>query len=149
MNTERKDAKHPVTDTQERHATGKAARDEQTEAKMGGNKELKDNWEETRKALRKDHAQLTDADLELKPGREQETIDRVGQRLKKSPEDARRLVDETARRYQKAGQESPAPKGASHTQATHNGHKETPEASESKLGKNTPRDEQHRKEPQA
>ena len=146
MSTERKDAKQTATETGERYQTGKCARDEQTESTIGGTNEFKDNWEETRKAPRKDHGQLAEADLELKPG-QQEIIDPVGSRSNKSPEEARRLVQDTARRYQKSAPDATSRTGT-YTQATHNGHKEAPEASERNAHQDTPKD-QHQNKPRA
>lgn len=66
-----------------------------------GNKNLNENWRETKAELKKNFNQLTEEDLELKPGREQEMIDRISQRLKKTPEEANRLVRDTAKRFQR------------------------------------------------
>lgn len=149
MSTERKDTKHPVTDTQDRHATGKDARDEQTGATMGGLRELKDNWGETKNELRKDYHQLTEADLELKPGREQETIDRLGQRLNKTPEEAMKLVQDIAQRNHKVTQNSSASTVGTHTHGMQGGNRDMPEAAERKSRRDTPIDEQPKKKPQA
>ncbi|MBS1570415.1 MAG: hypothetical protein JST45_13385 [Bacteroidetes bacterium] len=99
MATERKDA-NTATATQERYQTGSQARDEQSPGMANGNKNLNENWRETKAELKKNFNQLTEEDLELKPGREQEMIDRISQRLKKTPEEANRLVRDTAKRFQ-------------------------------------------------
>lgn len=145
MSTERKDL--PVTDTQERHATGKDARDEQTGTRIGGLRELKDNWGETKNTLRKDYHQLTEADLELKPGHEQETIDRVGKRLNKSPEEALRLVQDTARNNRKPVHNSSASTVGTPTHGMQHGHRDMPEASERKARRDAPMDELKKKNP--
>ncbi|MEO5584822.1 MAG: hypothetical protein ABIQ75_05155 [Flavobacteriales bacterium] len=149
MSTERKDTNHPVTDGQDRHTTGKDARDERTGGTIGGLRELKDNWGETKNELRKDYHQLTEADLELKPGREQETIDRLGQRLHKTPEEAMKLVQDIAQRNRKPMHNSSASTAGTHTQGLHHGHRDMPEAAERKNRRDTPMDEQPKKEPQA
>lgn len=149
MSTERKDTNHPVTDMKDRHATGKEARDEQTGATIGGLRELKDNWGETKSELRKDYHQLTEADLELKPGREQETIDRLGQRLHKTPEEAMKLVQDIAQRNRKPMHNSSASTAGTHTHGLDNGHRDMPEAAERKNRRDTPMDEQPKKKPQA
>lgn len=138
MSTERKDAGHPATDAQGRHATGKDARDEQSGIAWGGLRELKDNWGETRNELRRDHRELTDADLDLRPGREQETIDRVGQRLKKTPEEALRLVQDVAQRHRKPARNSPGSTVGTQTQGMHKGQRDLPEAAERKARRDAP-----------
>lgn len=99
MATERKDV-NTAAGAQERYQTGNQARDEQSPEMTNANKQLNDNWREAKAELKKNYSQLTEQDLELKPGREQEMIDRISQRLKKTPEEANRLIRDTAKRFQ-------------------------------------------------
>jgi uncharacterized protein YjbJ (UPF0337 family) len=99
MSTERNNESH--TATEQRYATGKSARDEQTATELRGFKGLIENWTEAKGELRRKYGQLTEQDLDLKPGKEQETIDRVGKRLNKTPQEARNLVQEVVDRFQK------------------------------------------------
>lgn len=149
MSTERKENSNTATQAQDRYQTGKGARDEQTSATLEGNKHLNENWRQTKDTLRKEYSQLTEEDLELKPGREQETIDRVGKRLKKTPEEARRIVQDTAKRFQQGQGNSAASTVGTHTPGTHNGHKDMSEAAEREARRNTPRDEDRNQKPQA
>lgn len=100
MSTERKEGVNTATQNQERFQTGKEARDEQTKATLHGGKPLNERWHETKAELKKKFQALTEEDLELKPGGEQETIDRIGKRLKKSHQEAEQLVRDTAKRFQ-------------------------------------------------
>ena len=149
MSTERKENRNTATQAQDRDQTGKEARDEQSDTKLGGNNNLNENWRQTKDSLRKEYDQLTEEDLQLKPGHEQETIDRVGKRLKKTPQEAMQLVQDTARRFQQKQGNSAASTVGTHTEGTHKGHKDMPEAAEREARRNTPRDEDRRQKPQA
>ena len=149
MSTERKEERNPATTTQGRYNTGKEARDEQSGATLEANKHLNQNWQQTKDSLRKDYSQLTEQDLELRPGHEQETFDRVGRRLNKTPEEATRLVQDVAKRHQQQGRNSAASTAGVHTPGTHKGHKDMSEAAEREARRNTPRDEDRKQKPQA
>lgn len=149
MSTERKDTDRHVTDKQERHATGKDARDKQTEAMLGGLRELKDNWGETRNELRRDHHELTEADLELKPGHELATIDRLSQRLNKTPEEAMRMVQDIVQRHRKPIHNSSASTAGTHTLGMLRGHRDMSEAAERKARRDTPFEEPDQKKPKS
>ncbi len=86
--------------TQERYQTGKQARDEQSPEVLQANRQLNENWQETRAELKKNFSALTNEDLEMQPGHEQETIDRIGKRLKKTPDETGKLVRDTSKRFQ-------------------------------------------------
>lgn len=130
MATERKDERNMAT--QDRYQTGNAARDEQTQEALQANKQLNEGWHQTKDALKQDFNALTEEDLELKPGKEQETINRIGKRLKKTPEEAGRLVRDTAKRFQHPVSNRSAATAGVHTPGTHKGHMDMPEAAERK-----------------
>ena len=54
---------------------------------------LKGNWNELKGKLKKSYAELTDNDLLYEEGREDELYGRLQQKLGKSKEDIKRLID--------------------------------------------------------
>jgi hypothetical protein len=102
MATERKEGIEQQATAHDRARTGNAARDERTAHTLEGKQRWAERWTETKDALRRNFSNLTETDLELKPGREQETIDRIGKRLNKTAEEAGRLVQDTVARIQGA-----------------------------------------------
>jgi hypothetical protein len=46
---------------------------------------LENSWEVVKEKLKEQNVELTDEDLELRPGKEDELIDRLSSKLKKEP----------------------------------------------------------------
>lgn len=99
-NERQEDRKRPTENTgnEERFATGTNAG--RMGASTGGYNEWSPNWDKTKRELRNKYTQLTDNDLDLREGRESELLDRVGQRLGKTPDEARRIIQESSSRSQ-------------------------------------------------
>ena len=55
---------------------------------------LKGNWNELKGKLKQKYGQLTDDDLAFAEGKEDEMLGRIQQRLGKSKEEVRRMVEE-------------------------------------------------------
>jgi uncharacterized protein YjbJ (UPF0337 family) len=54
---------------------------------------LKSSWEELKEKLKETHIELTDSDLEMSAGNEDDFLDRIAQKLKKKPEEVKDLVE--------------------------------------------------------
>ena len=46
---------------------------------------LENSWESVKEKLKEQNVELTDEDLELRPGKEEELIDRLSSKLRKEP----------------------------------------------------------------
>ena len=82
----------------ERYATGltgSSASDPQRNP-QGGYREWTDRWDETRTKLQRNYSQLTDSDLRLEAGKEEELVTRLSQKLGRTPEDTRKLLQDTS-----------------------------------------------------
>ena len=55
--------------------------------------EIKGNWNETKGRLKQKYADLTDDDLKYSEGKEEELVGRIQQKLGKSREEAREIVN--------------------------------------------------------
>lgn len=82
----------------ERYATGNtsSSRTERTSASQGGYREWADHWDETKAKLQQNYSQLTDNDLRFESGKEDELVTRLSQKLGRTPEDTRKLLNDTA-----------------------------------------------------
>jgi uncharacterized protein YjbJ (UPF0337 family) len=56
--------------------------------------ELKGNWNETRGKLKQKYAQLTDSDLLLAEGKQEELLGRLQKKLGKTKEEIHKLISE-------------------------------------------------------
>jgi len=56
--------------------------------------ELKGNWNETKGKLKQKYAQLTDSDLLLAEGKQEELLGRLQQKLGKTKEEIHKLISE-------------------------------------------------------
>ena len=54
---------------------------------------LKSSWEELKEKLKETHIELTDSDLEMSAGDEDEFLDRIAQKLKKTPGEVKDLIE--------------------------------------------------------
>lgn len=102
-------------------------------------RELHENWEATKSALKKQFDQLTDADLKLEPGGEKDTYERIGHRLNKRPEEAMRLVWDAAQCHITHTCNSSASTVGTHTLGTGKRHRDMPVAAERKARRDAPK----------
>lgn len=114
-----------------------------TESKAFEDNALIEQWQRTRAALMEDYNALTEADLELEPGNEQETMDRIGKRLGKTSTEALSLVRDTANRLRHQAGNSAGSTVGTRTDGTHAGHKDLPEAAERKARRDKPKPDGH------
>lgn len=98
MNTKNNDERsNTPNERDERYATGHSASNEKRSGGMqGGYREWSDNWEDTKAKLQKSYSQLTDNDLRYENGKEDELVTRLSQKLGRTPEDTRKLLQTTA-----------------------------------------------------
>jgi uncharacterized protein YjbJ (UPF0337 family) len=54
---------------------------------------LKSSWEELKEKLKETHIELTDSDLEMSAGNEDDFLDRIARKLNKTPGEVRDLVE--------------------------------------------------------
>lgn len=57
---------------------------------------LKSTWEELKDKLKETNIDLTDADLDLKEGDENEFLTRISHKLNKTPEEVKALIESIA-----------------------------------------------------
>lgn len=50
-------------------------------------------WDEVKEKLKEQNIELTDEDLELRPGKEEELMDRLASKLKKDPSEIKAWVE--------------------------------------------------------
>lgn len=55
---------------------------------------IKGNWNETKGKLKKEFGQLTDDDLSFSEGKEDELVGRLQQKLGKTKEEVKRMINE-------------------------------------------------------
>ncbi|HKH62034.1 MAG TPA: hypothetical protein VKA49_14435 [Flavitalea sp.] len=61
------------------------------------------SWEEVREKLKETNINLTDEDLDYQPGREDELLERLQQKINKPKEEIRELIESVAVNSGKAG----------------------------------------------
>jgi hypothetical protein len=54
---------------------------------------LENSWESVKEKLKEQNVELTDEDLELRPGKEEELIDRLSRKLRKEPSAIRAWIE--------------------------------------------------------
>ena len=54
---------------------------------------LNSSWEELKEKLKETHIELTDSDLEMSTGNEEEFLNRIAQKLNKTPGEVKDLVE--------------------------------------------------------
>ena len=64
---------------------------------------LQTDWEEVKERLKENDITLSDEDLQYQPGREQELIDRLSAKMKKSPEEVKSYIESLSANKPKAG----------------------------------------------
>lgn len=64
---------------------------------------LKASWEEVKERLKENDANLSDADLQYEPEREEDLLQRLADRYKKSPEEIRRYIESISENQDLAG----------------------------------------------
>ena len=64
---------------------------------------LKASWEEVKEKLKENDIQLTDADLEYRSGKEKELLDRLAEKLDKSPLEVKEYIESISANTGKAG----------------------------------------------
>ncbi|MFT3886167.1 MAG: hypothetical protein QM724_12300 [Flavobacteriales bacterium] len=98
MNTNKSHEDRPErgTERDERYATGNTGSEKRSGTTHGGYREWSDNWNETKAKLQRNYSQLTDNDLRLESGKEDELIGRISQKLGRTPEDTRKLLQDTS-----------------------------------------------------
>ena len=60
---------------------------------MGISFNLKSSWEELKEKLKETNVDLTDSDLDLMEGNEQEFLTRISRKLNKTPEEVKALIE--------------------------------------------------------
>lgn len=60
-------------------------------------------WDEVKEKLKEANVELTDSDLEYRPGDENDLFDRLGKKLNKSHEEVRKWVESISMNRGKAG----------------------------------------------
>jgi uncharacterized protein YjbJ (UPF0337 family) len=60
-------------------------------------------WEEVREQIKENNIELTDADLEYQPGREEELLERLQEKLGKSKQQIKDLIESISYNRGKAG----------------------------------------------
>ncbi len=64
---------------------------------------LQTNWEEVKERLKENDVTLSDEDLEYQPGQEEELINRLSGKMKKSPEQVKNYIESLSANKPKAG----------------------------------------------
>ena len=54
---------------------------------------LKSSWEELKEKLKETHIELTDSDLEMRAGDEDDFLERIAKKLKKTPGEVKDLIE--------------------------------------------------------
>ena len=60
---------------------------------MGISFNLKSSWEELKEKLKETNVDLTDSDLDLMEGNEQEFLTRISRKVNKTPEEVKALIE--------------------------------------------------------
>jgi hypothetical protein len=64
---------------------------------------LKSSWEELKEKLKETHIELTDSDLEMSAGNEDDFLYRIAQKLKKTPGEVKDLIESISANHTIAG----------------------------------------------
>ncbi|HTE08296.1 MAG TPA: hypothetical protein VK628_06000 [Flavitalea sp.] len=64
---------------------------------------LQTDWEEVKERLKENDVTLSDEDLQYEPGREEELIERLSEKMKKSPEEVKSYIESLSANKPKAG----------------------------------------------
>ena len=64
---------------------------------------LKKPWEEVRELLKENDISLSDEDLDLSPGGDEELLIRLGRKMGKSPEDVKAYIESISANADKSG----------------------------------------------
>jgi hypothetical protein len=64
---------------------------------------LQTDWDEVKERLKENDVTLSDEDLEYQPGQEEELINRLSAKMKKSPDDVKKYIESVSVNKPKAG----------------------------------------------